>query len=115
MKKKTWKATISTDCDDQTFQWHFNIVNMLFCHNSVKNIFLISFSILVIDTCPTSALSVVGKKTPRETHIINGHNSIVLFHCQNYLTEYIQERVQPVGLIPLSCNWEILHNEIDQM
>ena len=25
------------------------------------------------------------------------------------------ERVQPVGLISLSCNWVILHNEIDQM
>ena len=25
------------------------------------------------------------------------------------------EGVQPVGLISLSCNWVILHNEIDQM
>ena len=25
------------------------------------------------------------------------------------------ERVQPVGLISLSCNWAILHNEINQM
>ena len=25
------------------------------------------------------------------------------------------ESVQPVGLISLSCNWAILHNEIDQM
>ena len=25
------------------------------------------------------------------------------------------ERVQPVGLISLSCNWVILHYEIDQM
>ena len=27
----------------------------------------------------------------------------------------IYEKVQPVGLISLSCNWVILHNEIDQM
>ena len=25
------------------------------------------------------------------------------------------ERIQPVSLISLSCNWEILHNEIDQI
>ena len=27
----------------------------------------------------------------------------------------LYERVQPVGLISLSCNWAILHNEKDQM
>ena len=30
-----------------------------------------------------------------------------------YLKALIYERVQPVGLISLSCNWVILHNEID--
>ena len=32
-----------------------------------------------------------------------------------YIPETIYEKVQPVGLISLSCNWVILHNEIDQM
>ena len=30
-------------------------------------------------------------------------------------TYFPYEKVQPVGLISLSCNWEILHIEIDQM
>ena len=27
----------------------------------------------------------------------------------------LYERVQPLGLTSFSCNWVILHNEIDQM
>ena len=41
--------------------------------------------------------------------------SCLLCNVTSLQKKWIYERVQLVGLISLSCNWAICHNEIDQM
>ena len=67
-----------------------------------------------------------------ELALHNDNSVVVILYLENIVKVYVcqmctkyaktkcrimkhYERVQPVGLISLSCNWAILHNEIDQM